>query len=59
MKEMTFIQAMKDFFGLLPGKSLQDFMAEVKALPERASWIAGLEANGYVITNKDQQATTS
>ncbi len=31
-KRMTAVQAIRTFFGLKPGESLQDFMAELKAL---------------------------
>lgn len=30
---MSFTKAAKEFFGLLPGQKLQDFAAELKALP--------------------------
>lgn len=45
----TFVQAMLDFFGRLPGQSLMDFHTEIKALtPEdRAYFTAGLAGIGY------------
>lgn len=50
-KQMTFIVAMKDFFGLKPGQNAADFMKEVRALDDadRAYFKAGLEKNGYEI----------
>lgn len=52
-KEMTFAIAMKDFFGLKPGQNMAGFIAEMQALDQadRAYFRAGLEANGYKITN--------
>lgn len=52
-KNMSFMGAMRHFFGMLPDQKLTEFAAEIKALsPEdRAYFQAGLEANGYVITN--------
>lgn len=51
MKEMTFMQACRDFFGLLPGQTPLQFGAEIKKLTEedRAEIRAGLESNGYKI----------
>ena len=51
-KQATFAAAMKEFFGLKPGQSLQGFAAELKALSdeEKAFFRAGLEQNGYQIT---------
>lgn len=51
-KSMTFIAACKDFFGLLPGQTLSQFLAETKALTEkdRAELSAMLAANGYTLT---------
>ena len=50
-KLMTYPMAMKDFFGLLPGTTLKDFLAEMKTLDEKdkAFFKAGLEQNGYTI----------
>lgn len=49
--KMTFMQACKDYFGLLPGTTNMDFAKEVKALSpaDRAEITAGLEKNGYEI----------
>lgn len=51
-KQMTFVVAMKDFFGLKEGQNAAGFMAEIKALDQndRAYFKAGLEQNGYEIT---------
>lgn len=50
-KELSFVSAMKDFFGFLPGQTLTQFAAELKALSpgDRAYFKAGLEQNGYKI----------
>jgi hypothetical protein len=50
-KSLTFMMAMKDFFGLLPEMSLPDFMKDVRRLSdeERKYFQTGLEANGYEI----------
>ena len=51
-KIMSFMAAMSDFFGRLPGQGLKEFGAEVKALTteDRAYFTAGLENSGYTIT---------
>jgi len=51
MKEMTFMQACRDFFGLLPNQAPLDFGKEIKQLTEadRAQISVGLEKNGYKI----------
>ncbi len=51
MKEMTFVQACKDFFGMQPNQKPIDFMKEVRALNEkdRSEITTGLEQNGYKI----------
>ena len=54
MKQMTFVQAMKDFFGLRPGATgALDFMQEIKALDadERAWFRENLATVGYEIVN--------
>jgi len=50
-KEMTFLAAMKDFFGYRPGNTAADFMKEIRALDDksRAFFKSGLEQNGYKI----------
>lgn len=53
MKKLTFVAAMKDYFGLLPNETNTDFMAEIKALtPEdRAQFTAMLATVGYEIVS--------
>lgn len=51
-KELSLVAALKDFFGLQPGQTLQGFMQEVKALSDedRTYFKQHLEASGlYVI----------
>lgn len=50
-KQMTFMQACKDFFGLHAGQTSMDFAKEIKALTDadRIEIAAGLKANGYEI----------
>jgi len=49
--KMTFMQACKDYFGLLPGTTAVDFAKEVKQLTpaDRVEITAGLVQNGYEI----------
>lgn len=49
MKQMTFVQAMKDYFGLHPNQTALDFMKEIKALsePEREWFKTNLPKVGY------------
>lgn len=53
-KEMTFIGAMRDFFGVLPGQTSIQFIRELRELSAdselRSVLIQGLERNGYKIT---------
>ena len=51
MKEMSFVTAMKDYFGILPGKTTSDFLQELKALtPEdREYFKKRLETVGYKV----------
>jgi hypothetical protein len=53
MKQMTFIQAMKDYFGLLPDQTPVGFMKEIKALsPDERSWFRStLPSVGYQIVD--------
>lgn len=53
MKKMTFAVAMKDFFGILPGQKLSNFMDELKALTveDKTYFKVGLEQNGYEIVS--------
>lgn len=48
-KKMTFMQACRDYFGLLPGQSAMDLGREVKALSEadRKEISEGLMKQGY------------
>lgn len=50
---MSFLAAMVDFFGLLPDQKRMDFGKECQALDDasKAFFRAGLEANGYVLSN--------
>ena len=51
MKEMTFMQACKDFFGVKDGQTPMQFAKEVRELTtdDRADITLGLEKNGYKI----------
>lgn len=51
MKQLTLIAAMRDYFGILPGKTSMDFMAEIKALTaaDRDWFKANLPNVGYEI----------
>lgn len=51
MKEMTFMAACKEFFGLKPGQTSLDFGREIKELTteDRHEIAKGLEAHGYKI----------
>lgn len=51
IREMTFMAACKDFFGLKPGQTALEFGKEIKALTDldKAEIRAGLEKNGYKI----------
>lgn len=51
MKQMTFMQACKDFFGVKPGQTPMDFLKEIKALTEsdKQEISECLKANGYEI----------
>lgn len=50
---ISFIAAMRRFFGLREGQTLTEFSAELKALndADRAYFRKGLEQNGYVIAD--------
>jgi hypothetical protein len=50
-KELSLVSALKDFFGFLPGQTLQQFAVEVKQLSseDRAYFKKHLEAAGYTI----------
>ncbi len=51
MKEMKLMSACKDFFGLKPGQTAIQFLAEYKQLTDadKVEISAGLEHNGYKI----------
>lgn len=53
MKQMTFISAMKDYFGMKAGQTAMDFMQEIKALTsEDRDWFkANLPSVGYEIVS--------
>jgi hypothetical protein len=54
VKEMTAVQAIKTFFGMLPGTTLTDFMRELKALtPEDKRELATGAAAQLGVTLKD------
>lgn len=35
MKQMTFVAAVRNFFGMLPGQTLKEFGEEIKALDSK------------------------
>lgn len=47
-KKISFTVRCKNFFGLLPGKSIRDFAAEMKALTyeDKVEFCAAFNANG-------------
>lgn len=51
MKQMTFISAMKDYFGMKSGQTSMEFMGEIKALTaaDRDWFKANLPKVGYEI----------
>jgi len=51
---MSFVEAMRDYFGLLPGQTMSQFFQEIKVLSdtERAEFKAMLATVGYVIIAK-------
>lgn len=51
MKKMTFMNAARDYFGMLPGQKPMEFGREIKALsgPERDEFKTMLEGQGYEI----------
>lgn len=52
-KRMTFVQAMKDYFGLRPNTTNSDFLKEMTALSseEKAWFRENLPTVGYEIVN--------
>lgn len=58
MKKMSFVSAMKDYFGFRPGSDSMGFLQEMKALtPEDKKWFReNLPKVGYDITDTVQAA---
>lgn len=48
---VSFVGAMRDFFGFRPGEGVGQFSQELKALSDddRAYFTKGLQQNGYII----------
>lgn len=53
MKSMTFVTAMKDYFGLQPGETVSGFLTEIRALTDadKAWFRANLPSVGYEVLN--------
>jgi hypothetical protein len=51
MKKMTFLTAMRDYFGSKPGQTAMEFMQEIKALStaEREWFKQNLSTVGYEV----------
>lgn len=58
MKKMSFVSAMKDYFGIKPGDNSMGFLQEMKALTaEDKTWFReNLPKVGYEITDTVQAA---
>jgi hypothetical protein len=56
MPQTGFVKAMKDFFGALPGQSVTQFGAELKALShdEKLDFASGLRALGVNCADPEQ-----
>jgi hypothetical protein len=56
MPQTGFVKAMKEFFGLLPGQSLLQFGAELKALSheEKRDFAQGLRSIGIDCADPDK-----
>jgi hypothetical protein len=56
MPQVGFVKAMKDFFGLLSGQTIQQFGAELKALSyeEKLEFALGLRGIGIDCTFPEQ-----
>ena len=54
IKQMSYVEAMKDYFGFLPGQNMTAFFAELKALSaEDREWFkAELLSVGYQVIAK-------
>jgi len=51
---MSYVEAMKDYFGFLPGQTMSEFFRELKQLTDtdRAEFKAMLRSVGYEIVAK-------
>lgn len=58
MKKMSFVAAMKDYFGVRPGSTSVEFMKEIRALqgPEREFFKTNLPKVGYEIVDAQAAA---
>lgn len=58
MPQVGFVKAMKDYFGLLPGQTVLQFGAELKALSfeEKCDFAQGLRALAIDCANPEQKA---
>ena len=56
MPQIGFIKAMKDYFGLLPGQTILQFGAELKALSyeEKLDFAQGLRSIGIDCADPDR-----
>jgi hypothetical protein len=56
MPQTGFVKAMRDYFGLLPGQSLLQFGAELKALSyeEKLDFVQGLRSVGIDCADPDK-----
>lgn len=54
MKQMSFVEAMKDYFGFLSGQNMSQFFAELKVLsPAEREWFKKeLATVGYEVVAK-------
>jgi hypothetical protein len=57
MPQASFVKAMKDFFGLLPGQTVLQFGAEIRALSyeEKLDFVQGLRSLGINCADPDQR----
>ena len=56
MPKTGFVKAMKDYFGLLPGQTVIQFGAELRALShdEKLDFVLGLRAVGVDCSDSEQ-----
>ncbi len=61
MPPVGFVKAMKDYFGLLPGQTILQFGAELKALSyaEKLDFAQGLRALGINCADPEQPRTAA